>query len=96
MALLSVVLWSGLRIARRRSHDRRAIPRLVQTLQWKTHALHALLSLVPPQGPPALADSALPRNMHTLRLVDRFGFLELLSLVHTEPCLTNLKKEAVK
>jgi hypothetical protein len=50
-------------------------------LQWKIDALYALLSMVPPEGPPVLAGSAVPRNMQMLRLVRGFVVLELLSLV---------------
>jgi len=37
--------------------------------------------MVPAEGSPALAGSALPGNMHTLRLVGGFDLLELLPLV---------------
>jgi hypothetical protein len=81
VAFLSVVFRAGFRFACRNTHDTRAIPQPLQTLRWKTHALHALLSLVPPEGSQALAGSALPGSMLPLRLVYRFGFLELLPLV---------------
>jgi uncharacterized membrane protein len=81
VALLFVVFRAGFCFARYETHNRHAIPQPLQTLRWKTHALHALLSLVPSEGSPALAGSALPGNMHELRLVGGYSFLELLPLV---------------
>jgi hypothetical protein len=81
VAILFVVLWSGLRFACRKTHGGHSIPQPLQTLRWKTHALHALLSLVPTEGSPALAGSAIPGNMLLLRLVGGFDVLELLPLV---------------
>jgi hypothetical protein len=81
VAFLFVVFRAGLRFACRNTHDRYSIPQPLQTLRWKTHALHALLSLVPPEGSAALAGSALPGNMLPLRLVGGFDVLELLPMV---------------
>jgi len=87
VAILSVVLRAGFRFACRDTYGGHSIPQPLQTLRWKTHALHALLSLVPPEGSTALAGSALPGNMLPLRLVCGFDVLELLPLVQAKPCL---------
>ena len=81
VAILFMVFRARVRLPCRHAHYRHAIPWPLQTLQWKNHALHALLPLVPPEGPPALAGSALPGNMQSLRLVGGFDILELLPLV---------------
>ena len=91
MAVLPVVFRAGFRLAGCQSHAGRALPQPVQTLQRKAHALHALLSLVSPQDPPAVAGPAVPGDLHKLRLVSGFNLLELLSLVQTQPCLRNSK-----
>jgi len=81
VAFLFVVFRAGLRIACRNTHYGHSIPQPLQTLRWKTHALHELLSLVPPEGSPALAGSALPGSLLPLRLVGGFDVLALLPLV---------------
>jgi hypothetical protein len=81
VAILFVVFRAGFRFACRKTHSGHSIPQRLQTLRRKTHALHALLSLVPPEGSAALAGPAIPGNMHTLRLVGGFFVLELLPLV---------------
>jgi hypothetical protein len=87
VAILFVVFRPGFRLACRDTNDGHSIPQPLQTLRWKTHALHALLSLVPPEGSPALAGSAFPGSMLALRLVGGFDVLELLPLVQAETCL---------
>lgn len=81
MAFLLVVFWAGFCFACYKTHDRYPIPQPLQTLRRKANAVYAILSLVPPEGPSALACSALPGSMLALRLVGGFDVLELLSLV---------------
>jgi hypothetical protein len=84
VAFLSVVLWGWFSLAQSGSLARRAIPGKVQILRRQTHALHALLSVVPTKSTPEMAGPAVSRNMQPVRLVGRYQFLELLPLVQAE------------
>mgnify|MGYP007065735769 CR=1 FL=1 len=72
MAFLSLVLPRRFPVAESNPLAGRAIQQQVQALRGEDDALHALLSLVPQEGPKTLARQAFPGNLHKMRLLGRY------------------------
>ncbi len=81
MAVLSLVLWPGFLGAERDAPQGRALSRVLRPLRRRADAIHAVLPVVPAEGPQTLASPAVRRGLRAMQVVGGFGVLELLPMV---------------